>query len=133
MFVSFGGTIGNGGNLGYTGTGNHARGADAAGTDTYLDAACARLDQRFGRCGGCHIAGDDGKIGIGMPDVFQHIYCCCGMCMRSINGNYVRLGVHQRGDAGKAVRGDPHGGGAEQAAICILGGMGVFGGFFQYL
>ena len=46
------------------------------------------------------------------------------MCIRD-RADGVHFGVDQRGDAVHHVAGDANGGGAEQAALAVLGGVGV--------
>ena len=47
------------------------------------------------------------------------------VAVRGVHDDHVHAGLHQRVDARLAIRGHAHGGGAQQAALGVLGRVGV--------
>ena len=77
MFSGFAAPVGfgDGGDLRHAGAGDHARGADGAGTDADFDGVCARVDQGQRAFVGGDVAGDQMRrpgSASSLRDRFQH-------------------------------------------------------------
>ncbi len=113
------------GDLRHPGAGDHARGADGSGADTYLDAIHAGFDQRLCPFIGGDIArhkGDFRKMPLDRANGFENTG---GVAMRRVDREHVDPGADQLGGtlekvAGRADR-RPH----PQAALIVFRGVGV--------
>ena len=84
-------------------------------------------------CGGGDVAGDERQVGIGLFDGLHGGEHAGGVAVGGVEADGVHFGVDQRGDAVHHIAGDANGGGAEQAALAVLGGVGVLLGLLDVL
>ena len=133
VLVGFLGTVADSRQLGHADTGHHTGGANAAGADAYLDAACARLNQVVGGGRGGYVARNQRNIRIGganFPHLIQH---SLAVAMGRVNAQHVHLGLYQGFHTQHAVRRNANGRAAQQAAVLVLGGIGIFAALFNIL
>ena len=123
----FGGAIGlgDGGDLGHAGAGDHAGGADGTGTDADLDGVGAGVDQGQGAFVGRDVAGEEidfGEALLALGDSFED---AGGMAVGGVDGEGVDAILDEFGGALEEVAGGSDGAGDAKAALLILAGVGV--------
>ena len=102
-------------------------------TNTHLNHIRPGARQVFRALRGGHVARHDGKMRIFGLDARNHIQHAAGLAVRRVQRDHIYLAAHQRGHALHGIARYAHGGGAEQAAIGVLGGIRVFGGLLNVL
>ena len=90
MFISFGGTIHDGGNLGNTHAGNYPSGANGTGADSDTNGIGTGIDKVFYRLGGGNVAGDDIDFVVAADffDGFDYVF---GMAMSGIDNDKIDI------------------------------------------
>src|SRR5699024_4223353 len=119
------GALINSGDLRHTGTSHHARGADAARTNTDLERIGARLDQVFGRGTGGDIASDNRQVRELGSQVSQRIANAAVVAMGGINNDHIHTALYQGLGTLFALHAHANGSTDAKSALAVLGGVRV--------
>ena len=116
-----------------TPTGHDAGGADGAGPDADLDGVGSGLDEVLGGGGGGDVAGHELEVGVGLLDVGDHVEHAARVAVGGVHDDDVHLGLDQGGHAVEGAGADANGGSGQQAAVGVLGRVGVLDGLLDVL
>ena len=119
--------------LGHTYACHNTCGADGTGANANLDAVRARLYQGLGGLSSGHIACHQLDIGEFLLDQAHTAHDICGVTMGAVQYQNIHAGVNEGGGAIQHIGSDAYGGGTEQAAGSILGGVRIFQYLFNIL
>ena len=117
--------LADGGDLRHAGAGDHARGADGAGADADFDGVGAGVDEGLGAFVGGDVAGEEIDVGEALLDFADGVEDARGVAVGGVDGEDVDALADQLGGALEVVAGGADGGADAQAALLILGGVGV--------
>ena len=133
MLSGNGGGVEHGGDLRNADTCYHAGGTDGAGADTYLDTVGTCLDESLCSLSGGDVAGDQLNAGESALDGAASVQDALGMAVGGVQNQGVNTCVDESLCTLKNVLGNADGGGAEQSALGVLGGIRILLGFFDVL
>ncbi len=133
LFRGGAGGFADGGDLGHAGAGDHAGGADGPGADTDLDGVGSGVDEREGSVVGGDVAGEEGDGGVGFFDGADGFEDARGVAVGGVDGEGVDAHFDEAGGALEEVSRGPDGSGDAEAALLVLGGVGVFQLFLDVL
>ncbi len=119
------GGLGDGGDLRHAGAGDHACGADGAGADADLDGVGAGVDEGLGAVVGGDVAGEESYVGEALLDFADGFEDAGGVAVGGVDGEGVDAHVDEGGGALEEVAGGADGSGYAEAALLVLGGVGV--------
>ena len=105
--------------------GDHARGADGAGSDAHLDGVGAGLDQRQRALVGGHVAGQQAHLGKALLHLADRLQHARGVAVRRVDGQHIHARPHQFRRALQKVAGGPDGSADAQPALIVLAGVGI--------
>ena len=117
--------LGDGGDLGHAGAGDHAGGADGARADADFDGVRAGVDEGQGAFVGGDVAGEEVDFGealFALGDGFEDAGL---VAVGGVDGEGVDAILDELGGAFEEVAGGADGTGDAQAALLILAGVGV--------
>ena len=110
---------------------NDAGGADRSRPDSHLDGIGAGIDQRARRFGRGNVAGDHLHL-VGQPlDALDLIDDVNGMAMSGIDDHGIDAGVDEDPGTFEPLVAGPGRGGDTQAALLVLGGVGMLRGLLH--
>ncbi len=122
-----------GGELRHADAGDDAGGADRARADADLDRVGAGVDQRLRALARRDVAGDDRHFvggALNAPDLFEHML---GMAVSGVDDQAVDPRLHQQLGAREAFVADRRRRRDAQAAVAVLGGVGMGGRLLDVL
>ena len=111
--------------------GNDARRADGTGTDTHFDHVRAVFKEclrAFRRGDVAHDEREPRELALDHGNAGEHVFA---LSVRGVDRDHVHARIHERAHSFDDVRRDADRSTREQPSRLILGGMGVFDGFFD--